>query len=246
MVCVITRKDLKLETESENTANTQQLQGRHGGIVVSSVPHRAWDPGSILASGDCVKFLISKSLLFIIVPTWIVGIVLCFKEAVTKFWSRTVVDGFLFDRGCLYFWLPQPYIWSNYAILAIGVWAIAQRDSVDALVMYLVGTVITILTDIIHIAISYDRLAGKQVDGASRDQFRFSVGMAILSLLLKPVSCLFVYQMYKERGGDCNLNFGFPDLTVGRDRTSYQTIDGQEPHHQPAVSAGTKTLSAAY
>lgn len=67
--------------------------------------------------------------------------------------------------------------------------------------------VITILLDIIHIAVNYERAADVQID-SSRDQFRFSVGMAILSLLLKPVSCLFVYQMYKERGGDCNLNIG--------------------------------------
>ncbi|XP_072888056.1 type-1 angiotensin II receptor-associated protein isoform X2 [Hemitrygon akajei] len=37
--------------------------------------------------------------------------------------------------GCLCFWLPGPYIWSNYAVLAIGVWAIAQRDSIDAIFM---------------------------------------------------------------------------------------------------------------
>ncbi|XP_062889563.1 type-1 angiotensin II receptor-associated protein isoform X2 [Mobula hypostoma] len=108
--------------------------------------------------------------------------------------------------GCLYPWLPQPYIWSNYAVLAIGVWAIAQRDSIDAIFMYLVGTVITILLDIIHIAVSYDRMAAIQQNNEMRDQFRFSVGMAILSLLLKPVSCLFVYQMYKQRGGDCYIS----------------------------------------
>lgn len=32
--------------------------------------------------------------------------------------------------------------------------------------------------------------------------------MAILSLLLKPISCFFVYQMYRERGGEYNVNFG--------------------------------------
>lgn len=64
--------------------------------------------------------------------------------------------------------------------------------------------VATILTDIIHFGIFYPltNLAG------GTDLFRFSVGMAILSLLLKPVSCFFVYQMYRERGGDYNLNFG--------------------------------------
>ncbi|XP_062889562.1 type-1 angiotensin II receptor-associated protein isoform X1 [Mobula hypostoma] len=138
--------------------------------------------------------------------------------------------------GCLYPWLPQPYIWSNYAVLAIGVWAIAQRDSIDAIFMYLVGTVITILLDIIHIAVSYDRMAAIQQNNEMRDQFRFSVGMAILSLLLKPVSCLFVYQMYKQRGGDCYISIGVPGLTCSRDRTSYQTIGEQEPHRQPTSS----------
>ncbi|GCC32708.1 type-1 angiotensin II receptor-associated protein [Chiloscyllium punctatum] len=157
-----------------------------------------------------------------------------------------VVHWLLTTWGHLYPWLPQGYLWSNYAVLAIGIWAIAQRDSVDAIVMFLVGILITILMDIIDIAISYDLLAGRQPNIALRDQFRFSVGMAILSLLLKPVSCVFVYQMYKQRGGDYNLNFGFPDLTGNRDRTSYQTIDGPEPPHEPAASAGIKISTAAY
>ncbi|KAG7245764.1 hypothetical protein CRUP_013988, partial [Coryphaenoides rupestris] len=46
------------------------------------------------------------------------------------------------------------------------------------------------------------------VASGGRDVFRFSAGMAIFSLLLKPMSCFFVYQMYRERGGDYNLNFG--------------------------------------
>ncbi|NP_001279337.1 type-1 angiotensin II receptor-associated protein [Callorhinchus milii] len=156
-----------------------------------------------------------------------------------------IVHWLLTTWGCLIQWLPVPYLWSNYTVLAIGVWAVAQRDSVDAVAMVLVGMLLTSLTDIIHIAVSYERSAAGQVT-AIQDQFRFSVGMAILSLLLKPVSCLFVYQMYKERGGDYNLNLGFPDLSGNRDRTSYQTIDTQEPHHQPGTSAGSKTASENY
>ncbi|XP_072888057.1 type-1 angiotensin II receptor-associated protein isoform X3 [Hemitrygon akajei] len=109
-----------------------------------------------------------------------------------------------------------PYIWSNYAVLAIGVWAIAQRDSIDAIFMYLVGTITTILLDIIHIAIKYEQFAAVYSSNAQRDQFRFSVGMAILSLLLKPVSCLFVYQMYKQRGGDCYINIDLDSSTDSR------------------------------
>lgn len=78
-----------------------------------------------------------------------------------------------------------------------------QTSSVLSL-QFLVGMVVTILTDIIHIAIFYP-LSSHAGGG---DLFRFSAGMAILSLLLKPVSCFFVWQMYRERGGDYNVNFG--------------------------------------
>uniref|UniRef100_A0A3B3ZXP1 Uncharacterized protein n=1 Tax=Periophthalmus magnuspinnatus TaxID=409849 RepID=A0A3B3ZXP1_9GOBI len=118
-------------------------------------------------------------------------------------------------------WLPHSYAWGNFTVLAIGVWAIAHRDSIDAVLMFLLGTVVTILTDIVHIAIYYPAR-----DPVIPDVLRFSAGMAILNLLLKPASCFFVYQMYKERGGDYNVNFGFP--TVSRNRDAYQSIDQQD------------------
>lgn len=71
---------------------------------------------------------------------------------------------------------------------------------------FLVGMVVTILTDIIHFGIYYP--LSDLVTERGRDVFRFSAGMAILNLLMKPVSCFFVYQMYRERGGDYNVNFG--------------------------------------
>ncbi len=32
-------------------------------------------------------------------------------------------------------WLPPSYAWGNFSVLAIGVWAVAQRDSIDAVLM---------------------------------------------------------------------------------------------------------------
>lgn len=63
--------------------------------------------------------------------------------------------------------------------------------------------VVTVLTDIIHFGIYYP-----SADLVGKDLHRFSAGMAILSLLLKPISCFFVYQMYRERGGEYNVSFG--------------------------------------
>lgn len=67
---------------------------------------------------------------------------------------------------------------------------------------FLTGLLLTVLTDIIHISVfypSHDFLS---------DAKRFSIGMAIFSLLLKPVSCYLVYRMYRERGGEYTFNIG--------------------------------------
>uniref|UniRef100_UPI001A984CBD type-1 angiotensin II receptor-associated protein n=1 Tax=Gasterosteus aculeatus aculeatus TaxID=481459 RepID=UPI001A984CBD len=123
--------------------------------------------------------------------------------------------------------LPGSFAWGNFTVLAVGVWAIAQRDSVDAVLMFLMGMVVTVLTDIVHFGIFYPTL-----DLPNENRFRFSAGMAILSLLLKPASCFFAYQMYRERGGDYNVHFGFP--SVSRNREAYQSIDQQDESTGPA------------
>ena len=38
-------------------------------------------------------------------------------------------------RGCMMPWAPISYSWGNFTILALGVWAVAQRDSIDAILM---------------------------------------------------------------------------------------------------------------
>ncbi|XP_056324729.1 type-1 angiotensin II receptor-associated protein [Danio aesculapii] len=137
------------------------------------------------------------------------------KAIVLVHWILTV-------WACLLSWLPASYVLGNFSVLAVGVWAIAQRDSIDAVLLFLIGLAVTILTDIVHFGIYY-AAAELLYERSTRDLFRFSGGMAILSLLLKPVSCFFVYQMYRERGGEYNVNFGFPSIT--RNRDAYQSID---------------------
>ncbi|XP_053137520.1 type-1 angiotensin II receptor-associated protein isoform X4 [Hemicordylus capensis] len=132
-----------------------------------------------------------------------------------------LVHWLLTTWGGLITWLPSSYAWGNYTILALGVWAVAQRDSVDAILMFFTGLLLTILTDIIHISIYYP------VIPSLTDTVRFSAGMVIFSLLLKPISCFLAYQMYRERGGEYAFNLGF--LHVGQDRSAYQSIDTPEP-----------------
>ncbi|KFO77273.1 Type-1 angiotensin II receptor-associated protein, partial [Cuculus canorus] len=97
--------------------------------------------------------------------------------------------------GCMNHIFPASYAWGNFSVLAVGIWAIVQRDSIDAIMMFLTGLLLTVLTDIIHISVFYPPYH-------ISDLKRFSLGMSIFSLLLKPVSCYLVYQMYRERGGE--------------------------------------------
>ncbi|XP_004482593.1 type-1 angiotensin II receptor-associated protein isoform X2 [Dasypus novemcinctus] len=126
-----------------------------------------------------------------------------------------LVHWLLTSWGCIL--LPGAYAWANFSILALGVWAVAQRDSIDAISMFLGGLMATILLDMIIIGVFYPRT------GLS-DTGRFSAGMAILSLILKPVSCYFVYHMYRERGGF----FG-----PSQEHSAYQTIDSPEVPTDP-------------
>ncbi|XP_062449319.1 type-1 angiotensin II receptor-associated protein [Rhea pennata] len=131
--------------------------------------------------------------------------------------------------GCMNYFFPASYVWGNFSVLAVGIWAIVQRDSLDAIVMFLTGLLLTVLTDIIHISVFYPQ------KNNLTDLNRFSVGMAILSLLIKPVSCYFVYHMYRERGGEYTFNIGL--IRAGQDRSSYEPIDHQDASPQwPDVS----------
>ena len=73
---------------------------------------------------------------------------------------------------------------------------------------FLGGLAATIFLDIVHISIFYQRTGFSDTE-------RFGAGMAILSLLLKPLSCCFVYHMYRERGGELLLHIG-EATTCGR------------------------------
>ncbi|XP_040843855.1 type-1 angiotensin II receptor-associated protein isoform X2 [Ochotona curzoniae] len=109
--------------------------------------------------------------------------------------------------GCIVF--SGSYAWANFTVLALGVWAVAQRDSIDAISMFLGGLLATVVLDIIHLGVFYPR-------SSLSDTSRFGAGMAILSLLLKPLSCYLVYHMYQERGGF---------LGSSQEHNAYQTID---------------------
>jgi len=116
-------------------------------------------------------------------------------------------------------------------VLAVGVWAIASTDNEDASQMFLIGMLFTILHDIIVIAIYYDPdHPGFPNEGP---HYRFCVGMAILSLILKPLSCLLIFQNHRSRGGAQGYSWtGTPYVTI-EGQTSSQPAPGYAPPPAP-------------
>lgn len=79
-----------------------------------------------------------------------------------------------------------------------------DRESVEAIFLYLCGTMVSILLDIINIASFY-----ALVSASDSSLYKFSAAMAIIHLIAKPFECIILYHMYKERGGEYGINIGF-------------------------------------
>ncbi|XP_038965624.1 type-1 angiotensin II receptor-associated protein isoform X1 [Rattus norvegicus] len=101
--------------------------------------------------------------------------------------------------------------------------------------MFLGGLVATIFLDIIYISIFYSSVA-------VGDTGRFSAGMAIFSLLLKPFSCCLVYHMHRERGGELPLRSDF--FGPSQEHSAYQTIDSSDSPADPLASLENKGQAA--
>lgn len=111
--------------------------------------------------------------------------------------------------------LGESYIYMNAFILAFGVWAIISPESVDAMFMFLILNVISVVLDIIFIAI-FASMPGRESQVAVIfNTYRFSLGMAILNLILKPFTSYILFRLYQDRRGDVSFpTFGI----IGKSR----------------------------
>ncbi|XP_032220812.1 type-1 angiotensin II receptor-associated protein isoform X1 [Nematostella vectensis] len=77
----------------------------------------------------------------------------------------------------LYPTLPTSYVFSNFLVLFMGIWALVETERTDPVVMFLLGLIFTIISDIVALSIYYVNL--------DNSTYRFAIGMAIMSLILK-------------------------------------------------------------
>jgi len=145
-----------------------------------------------------------------------------------------------------YLGVPEPFISVTYSyihliLLVFGALSITKPGSADLVLMYLVINVFTILNDIILLGLfqptadaAYER-DDRGIPAREKNTYRFSLGMIILHLLLKPVICFILYKIYVNRGGD--LRGEVLSITAGNTERSYggydnidQNVETASPH----------------
>lgn len=102
--------------------------------------------------------------------------------------------------------LPTSYIYMNLFVLIIGIFSIVHTESQDAVFMFMVLHIFSIIQDCIFLGI-YQPIANRTFEESSlpasyRNDYRFSLGMCVLNLILKPVTAFLIVKVWKDRQGD--------------------------------------------
>ncbi|XP_071805724.1 type-1 angiotensin II receptor-associated protein-like [Asterias amurensis] len=129
--------------------------------------------------------------------------------------------------------LPSGYLYMNTIITLTGLWSIAMQDNKDSVQMFFIFHLISILTDIIFLGVMFGPAQTKYCqDGNQRcSDFRFSAGMAIINLLIKPLSACFLFMELRRRGGIYTSFPGNPGSS------GYENIDQPIPTNQQVEAA---------
>ncbi|XP_071109492.1 type-1 angiotensin II receptor-associated protein-like isoform X1 [Haliotis cracherodii] len=101
--------------------------------------------------------------------------------------------------------MPAAYLYLNAFVLAFGFWAIVNPESPEPVMMYLIMHAISVVQDIVLLGIYAPR--GYDLSRATRnqgtiDEYRFSLGMAIVDLLIKPVTGFLLFRILRSRSGE--------------------------------------------
>lgn len=128
------------------------------------------------------------------------------------------------------------YLFTHLLVLAIGLWAMIDPASADAVIMFMASLAISIVNDIIMLGIyeprGHDLFEDGDVSSGRRNEYRFALGMSITNLLLKPISMFLLFRIYQSRSDGSDFNSGIPGFggtSSGSSRGGYDDITG--PHN---------------
>lgn len=89
--------------------------------------------------------------------------------------------------------LPDIYHISNFFILLIGLWTIADKANSTASLFFPVMMAISCIQDIFLMILYHGRIEGGNM--------KFGIFMAVLYLLVKPVTCFYAHNVHKNTNG---------------------------------------------
>lgn len=129
-------------------------------------------------------------------------------------------------------WAPQAYLYYNLVYLLTLIWAIHHKDSEEPVFMALAINLGTILMDIVTLGMHFP------------SQFTFCAGIAIVNLLFRPVSSVFLLRIFNERGGRY-ADLGIPNFAggVSTGRGQYDDIDQTTTQSVPKTGLDTGSPS---
>ncbi|XP_005099392.2 type-1 angiotensin II receptor-associated protein-like [Aplysia californica] len=137
------------------------------------------------------------------------------------------------------------YWYTHVAVLAFGFWAMVAEESVDAVLMFLATLCVSVVNDIMCLAIyeprGHDRFESQDIGNVStsqKNEYRFALGMAITNLIVKPLTIFLVYRVYQSRSSGSEFNAGIPGISgIGRSGGGYDNIDDPYPnvHGKPSA-----------
>jgi len=119
----------------------------------------------------------------------------------------------LISLSCMGNWSSGAYLFYNFVLILTLLWGIHKPDADEPLQIAIFVNGISIILDIILLAM---RLPGS--DHASE---RFSAAMAILHLVTRPFSALFLAKLLQDRGESS----GMGNLFAGPRSQSYEDMD---------------------
>ncbi|ELT95481.1 hypothetical protein CAPTEDRAFT_220979 [Capitella teleta] len=134
--------------------------------------------------------------------------------------------------------LGASYIYMNAFILAFGVWALICPDTTEPVITFMLLNLISIIMDIIFLGVltPYAHSIFETQVSPLKGAYRFSLGMAIVNLILKPFSSFILYRLYQDRGGQYSGGeFGIPGVSAfggssgSAHGSNYENIDQASP-----------------
>ncbi|XP_074654454.1 type-1 angiotensin II receptor-associated protein-like isoform X1 [Tubulanus polymorphus] len=145
-------------------------------------------------------------------------------------------------------YLPPAYSYMNLFVLAFGAYAILYPEHVESVAMFLLLSTISVVLDVIFIAIYQPRShAIVEVDIVAqsiKNEYRFSLGMSIVNLIIKPFTCFVLYRVHQERGGTYG-DLGIPGMpNFGGHHGNYENIDRSGPNS--GVETAHQSIEKSY